>query len=203
MQYKRLKKRHIVYIVILVVWLAACITGYINVNRRFPHPAEDFYSKGDMVEYEGMEITAEELSYMDAAGFKSRYQTVSQDNWIRNDDKYKDRRWFVAKFNMKNVSDSKKVVELDILPNLQLTGYPVGYSNQGQAITVNRDENTVIMPGEEKEIVIYFTVANSPSRPVNQKKLIKSDFYIDLSVYPDHIAIVFHGVDDSCDIDDS
>ena len=154
MQYKRLKKRHIVYIVILVVWLAACITGYINVNRRFPHPAEDFYSKGDMVEYEGMEITAEELSYMDAAGFKSRYQTVSQDNWIRNDDKYKDRRWFLAKFNMKNVSDSKKVVELDILPNLQLTGYPVGYSNQGQAITVNRDENTVIMPGEEKEIVI-------------------------------------------------
>lgn len=39
MQYKRLKKRHIVYIVILVVWLAACITGYINVNRRFPQPA--------------------------------------------------------------------------------------------------------------------------------------------------------------------
>lgn len=77
MQYKRLKKRHIVYIVILVVWLAACITGYINVNRRFPQPAEDFYSKGDTVEYEGMEITAEELSYMDAAGFKSRYQTVS------------------------------------------------------------------------------------------------------------------------------
>ena len=202
MQYKRLKKRHIVYIVILVVWLAACITGYINVNRRFPQPAEDFYSKGDTVEYEGMEITAEELSYMDAAGFKSRYQTVSQDNWIRNDDKYKDRRWYVAKFNMKNVSDSKKVVELDILPNLQLTGYPVGYSNQGQAITVNSDEDTVIMPGEEKEIVIYFTVANSPSRPVNQKKLIKSDFYIDLSVYPDHKAIVFHGVDDSCDIDD-
>lgn len=101
MQYKRLKKRHIVYIVILVVWLAACITGYINVNRRFPQPAEDFYSKGDTVEYGGMEITAEELSYMDAAGFKSRYQTVSQDNWIRNDDKYKDRRWFVAKFNMK------------------------------------------------------------------------------------------------------
>ena len=62
MQYKRLKKRHIVYIVILVVWLAACITGYINVNRRFPQPAEDFYSKGDTVEYEGMEITAEELS---------------------------------------------------------------------------------------------------------------------------------------------
>ena len=90
----------------------------------------------------------------------------------------------------------------DILPNLQLTGYPVGYSNQGQAITVNSDEDTVIMPGEEKEIVIYFTVANSPSRPVNQKKLIKSDFYIDLSVYPDHKAIVFHGVDDSCDIDD-
>ena len=60
MQYKRLKKRHIVYIVILVVWLAACITGYINVNRRFPQPAEDFYSKGDTVEYEGMEITAEE-----------------------------------------------------------------------------------------------------------------------------------------------
>lgn len=71
MQYKRLKKRHIVYIVILVVWLAACITGYINVNRRFPQPAEDFYSKGDTVEYGGMEITAEELSYMDAAALRA------------------------------------------------------------------------------------------------------------------------------------
>ncbi len=49
--------------------------------------------------------------------------------------------------------------------------------------------------GETRKVAITFAVSNGLVRQERRKQFIKSDFYFDMSVYPIHKSIVFHGVE--------
>lgn len=186
-QYKKIKRRYI-YIFITAVWLILCIIGYINANHRFPQPVKEYYSIGDEVEYRGLQIKAEELSFENTENITNKYPAIKK---VNNNSKY---NFIVLKLLVKNISDNMVNFELDIVPNVAMSAYPIGYSNQGYALAVNEDDDILFKAGEEKEVILYFVVGNGLVRQSRRKKFLESDFYFDMSVYPVHKAIVFDSI---------
>ena len=182
-----IKKRYII-LVIAVAWIIVCIIGYINANRRFPKPAEDYYETGEMMEYRGMQIKAEEITYENAYDIRKKYPGIEGVS-----DK-KGMKWIVVKLDVRNISDNKMIFNLDIVPYIQMTAYPIGYMNQGYAQSVGYASDLIFMPEEEKEVIVYFAVNSNGLRRFNEKEFINSDFYLDMSIYPEHKAFVFHGI---------
>lgn len=92
---------------------------------------------------------------------------------------------------------SEKEVKLlaDFIPNVAMVGYPIGYYNQGYIYALDESEDLNMQSGETRKVAITFAVGNGLVRQERRKQFIKSDFYFDMSVYPIHKSIVFHGVE--------
>ena len=186
--YNKINKKYILWMVIVGIWLIVCVIGNINVNKRFPKPIDEYYYLGDTVEYLGMQIKAEEILYKNDEGMINNYPEI-------NIKKKEGRNWLVVKLDVKNVSDKVIDFETDILPNIAMVAYPIGYMNQGSAYALKDNKQWKFSLEEEKEVIIYFAVGNGQVRQERRKKFLESQFYLDFSLSPEHKAFVFNGVD--------
>ncbi len=181
------KKKVSIIICLLAVLVIAFILSYRNANTRLPDSVKEYYGPGDVVEDKGLEICASNLYYgniIDIVNKKGLPDNISG----KNDT-------LILILDITNKGETEAKLETDFVPNVAMVGYPIGYYNQGYIYALDESENLTLQSGETKKVALTFAVSNGLVRQERRKQFVKSDFYFDMSVYPVHKAIIFHGAE--------
>ena len=180
-----MKHFKILYIIAAVVLVAVVWTAsYINVNKRFPQPEEEIYEKGEWVEIsDGVRVKGTGIEFCSYEEYRERYN-------IKSDSRISNLSYILVHTNINNTS-SKAVNAWDIDTTTNLAIYPAGYSNQGMIA----EQDTIVQPGESKDITFVYNVTNALIQPGKREKVLSENIYLCFKAYPVRQAIVFRGID--------
>ena len=180
------KKKISIFLCLLSILLIVFILSYRNANTRLPDSVKEYYEPGDVVEDNGLEICASNLYY-------GNIKDIVNEKGLPKDISGK-KDALVLILSITNKSEKEVKLLADFIPNVAMVGYPIGYYNQGYIYALDESEDLNMQSGETRKVAITFAVSNGLVRQ-ERKQFIKSDFYFDMSVYPIHKSIVFHGVE--------
>ncbi len=163
------------------------INGNVKINGLTMREPGYNVKPGDVVEDNGLEICASNLYY-------GNIKDIVNEKGLPKDISGK-KDALVLILSITNKSEKEVKLLADFIPNVAMVGYPIGYYNQGYIYALDESEDLNMQSGETRKVAITFAVSNGLVRQERRKQFIKSDFYFDMSVYPIHKSIVFHGVE--------
>ena len=176
---KKIIKR--VVIACLILWLS----GYIDVNKRFPKPEQKVHSMGEWVRTGDTSIKVNSVEYMPQEEANSQYGSELLPDSRNNSNTY----YFIAKIDVKNETDKEIKLSKTLLEHLGLEIYPVGEVMENGELT-----SIKLKAQEQREIVLHFIMSQGVLRDDRRWMLKKSQIRIVLSNYPVHEIIVLDDI---------
>ena len=183
--FKNKKIKYGILICMACIFVIVFIVAYRNANTRLPAPVEEYYEAGDVVEHNGLEISASSLYYGNMNDIVDKKNMPEE---MRSD-----KDGLVLILSITNKKKENVDLAYDFITSVEIVGYSIGYDNQGSLYAMDETGNTVLKSEETRIFAIRFGISNSMVRQERRERFIKSDFYLDMSVYPVHKAIIFHG----------
>lgn len=176
-------KNKIIAISILALFSFIYVFMVVRINKAFPNPEEICYTKENPACLDGLEISP---MYYELYSFKEYAEISSEFSYLSEEEAEKS-IIIVSKLKLKNTTGDV----INYRPSFTLVIEELNGNNG--AFPVNYDDNRiVIMPGEERELLLEAYMGPSQLKPENFSKIKESTVSLVYAFYPYREKIILN-----------